>query len=325
MVKFQPIDGEALLAQLQPIFSNIEGRIRPNVDMSKVAWFRTGGLAELFYQPSDEADLALFLQGLPESVPITIVGFGSNLLVRDGGIPGVVIRLSKKGFGKFQKISSNRFLVGAAMAGKHLATAALEAEISGFHFYYGIPGCLGGALKMNAGANGCETSGCVVEVYALDRKGRRHTFSLEEMRYAYRHCGLSEDVIFTSALLEGQLGNKDEIRSAMDEVVRHRERAQPVRDKTCGSIFRNPEGTSAWRVIDAAGCRGLQIGNAQISEMHCNFMINTGQATSYDLEELGERVRARVFAHSEHLLQWEIERVGQFEQGRSVSIFDQFH
>ncbi|WP_455473783.1 UDP-N-acetylmuramate dehydrogenase [Bartonella sp. B30(2025)] len=322
MINFQVINGEALLAQLQPVLGGIKGKLTPNVDMRKVTWFRTGGLAELFYQPANEEELAFFLQVLPECVPITIVGIGSNLLIRDGGIPGVVIRLSAKGFGQVQQVSPTRLFVGAATADKHLAAAALEAEIAGFHFYHGIPGGLGGALKMNAGANGIETAARVVEVYALDRKGQRHILSLADMRYSYRHCDVSEDFIFTAALLEGQPGKKDDIRAAMDEVAYHRETVQPIREKTGGSTFRNPKGASAWYVIDKAGCRGLQIGGAQMSEMHCNFMINTGNATGYDLEALGETVRARVFAHSSHLLQWEIQRIGQFEQDRIVSFFD---
>ncbi|WP_317993483.1 UDP-N-acetylmuramate dehydrogenase [Bartonella gliris] len=325
MMNFQLIDGEALLAQLQPVLAGIKGKLTPNVDMRKITWFRTGGLAELFYQPADEKDLAFFLKILPESIPITIVGIGSNLLVRDGGIPGVVIRLPAKGFGQIQQVSPKRFLVGAATADKHLAAAALKAEIAGFHFYHGIPGGLGGALKMNAGANGFETAARVVEVYALDRKGQRHILSLADMHYSYRHCGIPEDFVFTAALLEGQSGSRDDIRAAMDEVALHRETVQPVREKTGGSTFRNPDNTSAWRVIDEAGCRGLRIGGAQMSEMHCNFMINTGQATGYDLEALGETVRARVFAHSAHLLQWEIQRIGQFEQDRIVHCFDQFN
>lgn len=325
MINFQHIDGEALLARLQPLLGDIRGKLNPNVHMRKVTWFRTGGLAELFYQPADEEDLALFLQNLPKFIPVTIVGIGSNLLVRDGGIPGVVIRLSAKGFGQVQQISSKRFLVGAATADKHLAAAALKAEVAGFHFYHGIPGSLGGALKMNAGANGVETAARVVEVYALDRKGQRHTLRLEDMHYSYRHCKIPEGLIFTAALLEGELGKYSEIRAAMDEVALHRETVQPIREKTGGSTFRNPEGVSAWRVIDEAGCRGLQIGGAQMSEMHCNFMINIGQATGYDLETLGETVRARVFAHSTHLLEWEIERIGQFEQDCIVPLFDPFH
>nr|AAT38532.1 MurB [Bartonella bacilliformis] len=325
MMNFQPIDGKKLLAWLQPVLSDIKGKITPNVEMRKVTWFRTGGLAELFYQPADEDDLSLFFKVLPEFVPVTIGGIGSNLLVRDGGIPGVVIRLSTKSFGQIKQVSSTRFLVGAATADKHLASAALEAEISGFHFYHGIPGGLGGALKMNAGANGVETAERVVEVYALDRKGERHILNLRDMNYAYRHCNIPEGLVFTAALLEGDVGNKDDIRAAMHEVALHRETVQPIREKTGGSTFRNLEDISAWKVIDEAGCRGLQIGGAQMSEMHCNFMINMGEATGYDLEKLGETGRARVFNHSAHHLEWEIQRIGQFEQDRIVLPFDQFH
>ncbi|WP_336276590.1 UDP-N-acetylmuramate dehydrogenase [Bartonella sp. CB178] len=321
-MSFQIINGEALLARLGPALSGIRGKLVPNADMRKVTWFRTGGVAELFYQPVDEADLALFLKVLPKCIPVKIVGIGSNLLIRDGGIPGVVIRLSAKGFGQVQKVSLTRLLVGAAAADKHLASAALEAEIAGFHFFHGIPGSLGGALKMNAGANGIETAERVVEVYALDREGRRHVLSLADMHYSYRHCSIPEGIIFIAALLEGQRGSRDSIRSAMNAVSLHRETVQPIREKTGGSTFRNPEGASAWRVIDEAGCRGLQIGGAQMSEMHCNFMINIGHATGYDLEALGEVVRARVFAHSSHLLEWEIQRIGQFEQGRTVLSFE---
>ncbi|ATO57074.1 UDP-N-acetylmuramate dehydrogenase [Bartonella sp. 1-1C] len=323
MTNFQPIDGEGLLKKLQPALRGIQGKLMPNVDMRKVTWFRTGGIAEIFYQPSDEADLVLFFQSLPESIPITIVGIGSNLLVRDGGIPGVVVRLSAKGFGQLEQVSSKRFLVGAAVAGKHLAAAALEAELSGFHFYHGIPGGCGGALKMNAGANGIETAERVVEVYALDRKGQRHILSVNDIHYSYRCCDVPDDFVFVAALLEGEQGHRNHIRAAMEEVALHRQKVQPIREKTGGSTFRNPVGTSAWRVIDEAGCRGLKIGGAQMSEMHCNFMINIDQATGYDLEKLGETVRARVFAHSGHLLQWEIQRIGQFEQDRIVSPFDQ--
>ncbi|ALE03622.1 UDP-N-acetylenolpyruvoylglucosamine reductase [Bartonella ancashensis] len=321
-MNFQIIDGEALLARLQPLLNGVKGKLKPNVEMRKITWFRTGGLAELFYQPADEGDLSLFLKLLPECIPVTIIGIGSNLLVRDGGVPGVVIRLSSKGFGQIKQVSPTRFLVGAATADKHLAMVALEAELAGFHFYYGIPGNVGGALKMNAGANGIETAARVIEVYALNRKGEHHTFSVNDMHYAYRHCEIPESFIFTAALLEGKPGKKGDIRSAMDEVVSHREAVQPIREKTGGSTFRNLENISAWRLIDEAGCRGLQIGGAQMSEMHCNFMINTGQATGYDLEKLGETVRARVFSHSGCHLEWEIKRIGQFEQDRTVSFFD---
>lgn len=315
---YMPINGDALLKQLQPCLVDIRGRITPQADMSKVTWFRTGGPAEIFFQPSDEADLALFLKQLPKDIPVTMVGIGSNLLVRDGGISGVVIRLSAKGFGGVDIVSNCQILAGAAVSDKRLASAALEAEIDGFHFFHGIPGGLGGALKMNGGANGVETANRVVEVYALDRLGQRHILSLDDMHYSYRHSDTPDGLIFVGALLEGKQGNAATIKAAMDEVAHHRETVQPVREKTGGSTFQNPHGTSAWKVIDDAGCRGLTMGGAQMSEMHCNFMINTGIATAYDLEMLGETVRQRVFEHSGIDLHWEIQRIGQFEVDKIV-------
>ncbi|MHC5307024.1 UDP-N-acetylmuramate dehydrogenase [Bartonella sp. LJL80] len=315
------IDGDTLMQRLMPLLKDIRGRMSINVDMSKVTWFRTGGLAELFYQPADEADLSQFLSVLPQEIPVTIVGIGSNLLVRDGGIKGVTIRLSAKGFGEIQQVSPMQLFAGAATPDKRLAAAALQAELSGFHFYHGIPGGLGGALKMNGGANGVETAERVVEVYAIDREGKRQTLKKSDMNYSYRHSETPDNLIFVGALLQGEPGEKDDIRRAMDEVARHREDVQPIREKTGGSTFRNPDGTSAWKVIDAAGCRGLTIGGAQMSEMHCNFMINTGTATAYDLELLGETVRKRVYENSGITLQWEIQRIGNFADGMKVIPF----
>lgn len=315
------IDGEKLLRKIAPAFENIRGRYNADVDMSKVTWFRTGGVAEIFFQPADEDDLRLFLQALPEDVPITIVGIGSNLLIRDGGIEGVVIRLSTKGFGDVRQVGETQLLAGAAATDKHLAAAALEAGITGFHFFHGIPGGLGGALRMNGGANGVETAERVVEVRALDRKGGLHVLTGADMGYSYRHSSAPEGLIFISALLEGEKGKTEDIKEAMETVARHREDAQPIREKTGGSTFRNPEGTSAWKVIDAAGCRGLTIGGAKMSEMHCNFMINTGDASAYDLELLGETVRARVLQNSGIKLHWEIKRLGHFQKGKIVEPF----
>lgn len=314
-------DGEELLKDLQPSLAGLRGRITANVDMSKVTWFRTGGLAEVFYQPADEADLSFFLQNTPKDIPLTIVGIGSNLLIRDGGIPGITIRLSAKGFGETQQVSPTQFFAGAATTDKRIATVALEAGIAGMHFYCGIPGNLGGALKMNGGANGGETAEHVVEVYALDRAGKRHILSLADMQYSYRHSNVPDDLIFIGALLQGPKGEKDDIRKAMDEAIAHREAVQPIREKTGGSTFRNPEGTSAWKVIDEAGCRGLKIGGAEISTMHCNFMINTGNATAYDLELLGETVRQRVYEKSKINLHWEIKRIGAFLPSHEVKPF----
>jgi UDP-N-acetylmuramate dehydrogenase len=301
--------------------SGIRGRLDANKSLKELMWFRAGGPAQLLYQPADEADLAAFLPKVPEDVPITVVGLGSNLLIRDGGVPGVVIRLSVRGFGGVERVGDTRLRVGAGVPDKHLAAAALEAGLSGFAFYHGIPGGIGGALRMNAGAHGSETRERVVEVRAVTRHGEIVTLSNADMGYAYRHSSASPDLIFTSAVYEGIPEDQDAIRAAMDAVTEHREKAQPIRSRTGGSTFKNPEGHSAWKLVDAAGMRGYRVGDAQVSEMHCNFLINTGEASGYDLELLGETVRARVLETSGIRLEWEIKRFGEFEEGRAVEPF----
>lgn len=313
--------GTALLEKLGGRLADLRGRITPDAEMDKITWFRAGGLADALFQPADEDDLAAFLKAVPEEVPLTIVGVGSNLLVRDGGIQGFVVRLSAKGFGTADVISPTQIRAGAAIPDKRVAAVALEAGIGGFHFYHGIPGAIGGALRMNAGANGVETRERVVEVRALDRQGNAHVLSNADMGYAYRHSSAPAGLIFTSALFEGYAEDKAAIKEAMDAVQHHRETVQPIREKTGGSTFKNPEGTSAWKEIDKAGCRGLMVGGAQMSPMHCNFMINTGTATGYDLENLGETVRERVLEHSGIRLHWEIKRIGNFRPGREVQEF----
>ena len=313
--------GGALLEKLGDRLAGLRGRMTPNAEMDKITWFRAGGLADALYQPADEEDLAAFLKAVPQDVPITVVGIGSNLLVREGGIPGFVVRLSAKGFGEAEMIGPNRIRAGAATPDKRVAALALEAGIGGFHFFHGIPGGVGGALRMNAGANGVETRERVVEVRALDRKGEVHILSNADMGYAYRHSAAPKDYIFTSAVFEGHPEDRETIKAAMAAVQNHRETVQPIREKTGGSTFKNPEGTSAWKEIDKAGCRGLMIGGAQMSPLHCNFMINTGTATGYDLEHLGETVRARVLENSGIRLQWEIKRIGNFRPGHAVQEF----
>lgn len=313
--------GEELLASLGGRLDGLRGRLTPNAEMEKITWFRAGGIADALYQPADEEDLAAFLKAVPPEIPVTVVGIGSNLLVRDGGIRGFVVRLSAKGFGEAEAVSETRIRAGAATPDKRLAAVALEAGIGGFHFYHGIPGGVGGALRMNAGANGVETRERVVEVRALDRQGNLHVLSNADMGYAYRHSSAPRDLIFTSALFEGYGEDRETIRAAMEAVQNHRETVQPIREKTGGSTFKNPPGTSAWKEIDRAGCRGLMIGGAQMSPMHCNFMINTGTATGYDLEYLGETVRARVLETSGIRLEWEIKRIGEFKPGREVQEF----
>ena len=313
--------GQDLIAGFSDKLSALRGRLTPDAEMDKITWFRAGGAADALFQPADEDDLAAFLKAVPVEVPITVVGIGSNLLVREGGIRGFVVRLSAKGFGEAERVSDKRIRAGAACPDKRVAALALEAGIGGFHFYHGIPGAIGGALRMNAGANGVETRERVVEVRALDRQGNTHILSNAEMGYAYRHSSAPADFIFTSGLFEGHGEEPAAIKAAMDAVQHHRETVQPIREKTGGSTFKNPEGTSAWKEIDKAGCRGLMIGGAQMSPMHCNFMINVGNASGYDLEYLGETVRARVLEHSGIRLQWEIKRIGTFKPGHEVDEF----
>ena len=315
------LEGGALLEQLSAVFSDIRGRATADAPLAEVTWFRVGGPAQILFQPADSDELATVLKALPKDIAVTVVGVGSNLLVRDGGVPGIVVRLSAKGFGEVRHVSETRMEAGAACPDKRLATAAHYAGIGGFHFYHGIPGTVGGALRMNAGANDGETRERLVEVHALDRAGRRHVLSRDDMGYSYRHSEAPEDLIFTHAVFEGYREDRDTIKSDMDAVQLHRETVQPIREKTGGSTFKNPPDSSAWKEIDDAGCRGLMIGGAQISPMHCNFMINTGTATAYDLELLGETVRARVLEHSGVRLEWEIKRLGLFRDGQVVQAF----
>ncbi len=315
------MDGKAIIERLGPGAGDIRGRMTPMASMEAVTWLRAGGPAELMFQPADEADLVRFLELLPADIPVMTVGIGSNLLVREGGIPGVVIRLSAKGFGQATVEGETRIRAGAALPDKRLAAVALDAGIGGFHFYHGIPGGVGGALRMNAGANGVETMERVVEVRAVDRSGKVHVLSNAEMGYAYRHSAAPAGLIFVEGLFEGYPEDREVIRSKMDEVQTHRETVQPVREKTGGSTFKNPPGTSAWKEIDKAGGRGLMIGGAQMSPMHCNFMINTGSASAHDLELLGETIRARVLETSGIRLEWEIKRLGLFRPGHEVEEF----
>ena len=303
--------GAELLARLKPLLPELRGRIATDQPMARLTWFQVGGPADILFQPADAGDLAAFLAALPEDVPVTVVGVGSNLLVRDGGIEGVVIRLSARGFGFIERTGPLRIRAGAAVLDKALAAFALEQGIGGFEFYHGIPGGLGGALRMNAGANGTETTNRVVEVEAVARNGEHVTLSHAQMGFTYRHTAAAEDLIFTAAGFEGVEKPREEIEAAMAAVQHHRETVQPVKEKTGGSTFRNPPGHSAWKLIDEAGLRGFRIGGAQMSEMHCNFMINTGGATAADLETLGETVRERVAAKSGITLHWEIKRIGR--------------
>jgi UDP-N-acetylmuramate dehydrogenase len=286
----------------------LRGRLMANQSLAEMTWFRVGGPAQVLFMPEDEDDLAYFLKNLPAEIPVTVVGLGSNLIVRDGGVPGVVIRLGR-GFNEIT-VEGNRIRTGTAVPDVKVARTAQEEGLAGLAFLRGIPGGIGGALRMNGGAYGRETKDALVEVRAVDRQGRVHVLSIADMHYTYRHCGAPEDFIFTQALFQGAPGDRDAIAAEMDKITESREATQPIKSRTGGSTFKNPQGNKAWQLIDAAGCRGLKVGKAQVSEMHCNFLINLGGASAADIETLGETVRKRVKESSGVELDWEIKRIG---------------
>jgi UDP-N-acetylmuramate dehydrogenase len=304
MIAFPDISPELKAAMPQ-----LRGRLTANQSLAELTWFRVGGPAQLLFTPADEDDLAYFLKNLPKELPVYAVGVGSNLIVRDGGLPGIVIRLSPRGFGE-TSVAGDVVSAGAAALDKRVAETAASAGLAGLEFYFGIPGTIGGALRMNAGANGAETRDVLLEATGIGRDGGKHVFTNAEMKFVYRNSGIDPSVIFTAARFRGRAASPEAIRARMNEVQAHREAAQPIREKTGGSTFQNPPGGSAWKLIDAAGCRGLRVGAAQVSEMHCNFLINTGEATGHDIETLGETVRARVKENSGIELHWEIKRIG---------------
>jgi UDP-N-acetylmuramate dehydrogenase len=306
---FPDITGELVAAM-----PDLRGRLSANASLADVTWFRVGGPAQVLFTPADEADLAYFLKHRPSDVSVQVVGLGSNLLVRDGGVPGVVIRLGR-GFAEI-KVDGQGLRTGTAVPDVKVSRAAAEAGIRGLAFYRGIPGSIGGALRMNAGAHGRETKDCLIGARAVDAQGNIHVLSLGDMGFTYRHCGIPKDWIFTEATFEGELGDPAEILKEMDEVADYREKNQPIKERTGGSTFKNPEGHSAWKLVDQAGCRGMRVGGAKVSEMHCNFLINDSQATGEDVETLGETVRARVLATSGITLDWEIIRLGVPKPGR---------
>jgi UDP-N-acetylmuramate dehydrogenase len=286
----------------------LRGRLLPHQSLAELTWFRVGGPAQVLFMPEDEADLAYFLSVLPPEIPVTVVGLGSNLIVRDGGVPGVVVRLGRG----FNDVTTDglKIVAGPAVPDVKVARAAQEAGIAGLSFMRGIPGAIGGALRMNGGAYGGETKDALVEARAVDRQGRIHVLSLADMHYTYRHCGAPEDYIFTAATFQGRPGDPAVIAAEMDKITESREATQPIKSRTGGSTFKNPAGHKAWQLIDAAGCRGLIVGGAQVSELHCNFLINLGAATAADIENLGETVRRRVKDNSGVDLDWEIKRIG---------------
>jgi UDP-N-acetylmuramate dehydrogenase len=294
---------------LKAAMPELRGRLLANESLAPLTWFRVGGPAQVLFTPADEDDLAYFLARLPNEISVIVVGVGSNLIVRDGGVLGVVIRLSPRGFGNAEA-SGDIISVGTAVLDKRVAEVAAAANLSGLEFFFGIPGTIGGALRMNAGANGSETKDVLIDAVGIDRAGNKRAFANADMKFVYRASGIDPSIIFTSARFRGTPAAIEAIRARMNEVQTHRETAQPIRDKTGGSTFKNPPGNSAWKLIDAAGCRGLRVGGAQVSEMHCNFLINTGNATGHDIETLGETVRALVKETSGIELQWEIKRIG---------------
>src|SRR3954471_809152 len=302
-----------LTRELKAAMPDLRGRLLGNEPLAPLTWFRVGGPAQVLFTPADQDDLAYFLAKLRGEIPVYVVGVGSNLIVRDGGMPGVVIRLSPRGFGE-TTADGDIVSAGTAALDKRVAEMAAAANVSGLEFFFGIPGTIGGALRMNAGANGAETKDVLIEASGVGRDGKKHIFTNADMKFVYRNSGIDPSVIFTSARFRGRIAAPDAIRARMNEVQNHRETAQPIREKTGGSTFKNPPDNSAWKLIDAAGCRGLRVGGAQVSEMHCNFLINTGNATGHDIETLGETVRERVKANSGIELHWEIKRIG-IEQG----------
>jgi len=296
-------------ARFRDALPAVRGTLMENAVLKDFVWFRAGGPAEILFRPADEADLCTFLASKPPNLPVSVIGVGSNLLVRDGGIKGVLIRLPAR-FGKIE-VEGNRVRAGAAALDAAVARAAAGAGLGGLEFLRGIPGTIGGALRMNAGCYGREIRDVFVEAAAIDENGNRVVLTRNDVSFAYRSCSAPERLIFVEAVLQGVSDSPDMVRNRMERLVASREATQPIRAKTGGSTFKNPPGDrKAWQLIEEAGCRGLERGDARVSEKHCNFLINTGEATASDLETLGEEVRACVRARSGVVLEWEIKRVG---------------
>lgn len=317
------------LDDIRDAIPEVRGSIRENADLSANSWFKVGGKAEILFKPEDEDDLVDFLKGYPEHLPYTVLGVSSNLIIRDGGVPGVVIKLGRS----FAQIEvdreHNRIRAGGSALDINVAKFAQQASLTGLEFFSGIPGTIGGALRMNAGAYGRETKDVLVCCTAIGCCGAKFTFKVDEMGMSYRHSDVDENMIFTSAIFQGKEGDALEIQARMDEIKAKRDESQPIREKTGGSTFANPTpqelaaaglpaDTKTWQLVDRAGCRGLMVGGAQMSEQHCNFMINTGDATAADLENLGEEIRRRVLDNSGVKLRWEIRRIGLPSQAEWV-------
>jgi UDP-N-acetylmuramate dehydrogenase len=291
----------------------VRGKLLRDEPLAPFTWLRVGGPADVLFLPEDEADLAAFLAALDPVIPVTAIGVGSNLLVRDGGVAGVVVRLAGRAFGRIEPRGEARIFAGAAALDAAVAREAARAGIAGLEFYRGVPGSIGGALVMNAGCYGAETKDVLVEAHAITRDGRAVTLSNAEMDFVYRKARAAQggDLIFTGGLYQGRPDAPDAIEARMGEITARREASQPIREKTGGSTFKNPPGDSSWRLVDAAGWRGKLVGGAKFSEQHANFLINTGEATAADLEGLGEAVRGDVRAKFGVELDWEIRRIGR--------------
>jgi UDP-N-acetylmuramate dehydrogenase len=297
-----------IVADLKSKIPGLRGRLLPNQPLAELTWFRVGGAAQVLFMPEDESDLCYFVSNVSADMAVTVLGLGSNVIVRDGGVPGVVVRLGR-GFNEIA-IEGLNVRAGAAVPDLRIAQAGQKAGIAGLSFMRGIPGAVGGALRMNGGSYGRETRDALVEARAIDRRGRVHILTNADMGFSYRHCGVPDDYIFTQAVFAGERGDPAVIAAEMEKITESREATQPIKSRTGGSTFKNPPGAKAWQLIEAAGCRGLRIGDAQVSEMHCNFLINLGHATATEIETLGEMVRGRVKENSGIELEWEIKRIG---------------
>lgn len=297
-----------LVPELRARAPGLRGSLEANAPLASLTWFRVGGPAQALFQPADADDLALLLSVLPADLPVTVIGLGSNLIVRDGGVPGLVVRLGK-GFNEIT-VEGARITAGAGAADVKVARAAADAGLDGFAFLRGIPGAIGGALRMNAGAYGGEMKDVLVSAEAVTRAGEKLCLSAAEMDFTYRHCGAPDDLIFTGAVMEGRPGDRADIAAQMARITESREATQPIKSRTGGSTFKNPPGTSAWKLVDAAGLRGFTLGRAQVSELHTNFLVNLGGASAAEIEALGEEVRQRVAAACGVTLEWEIKRIG---------------
>ncbi|MGC4252645.1 MAG: UDP-N-acetylmuramate dehydrogenase [Sphingobium sp.] len=294
---------------LAPSLPPVRGTLKPDAPLAPLVWFKAGGVAQWLFEPKDAEDLSDFLRGLDPAVPVMALGLGSNLIVRDGGVPGVVVRLGKP-FAKVEQVDATTLRCGGGASGILVSSTARDAGIGGLEFLRSIPGTVGGFVRMNGGAYGRETCDILVECEVVLRSGERVTLPLDALGYTYRHSTLPEGAVVVSALFRGIPGEPAAIQAEMDRIAAAREESQPLRSKTGGSTFKNPAGHKAWALVDEAGCRGLKLGGAQVSEKHTNFLLNLGEATSADIEALGEEVRRRVREKSGIELEWEIQRVG---------------